>query len=193
MKPTLNTIRSELLSLVAVLGDMDKDQSPLKLSFFPPTDTLSYAESIVTQIRLCNPGKGVDCVDDVQRCIRALIDTVDGVGEFTTEEYEESLEAAEELVEIIRKVQIWKVEPMKTYKLNPEYLPQNLENMNKIDALVEGSVDVADAMQLGEEGTALEIREELKDLHAKDAAKDLAITDQIVREMIDKDILIVAN
>ena len=79
---------------------------------------------------------------------------------------------------------------MKTYKLNPEYLPQNLENMNKIDALVEGSVDVADAMQLGEEGTALEIREELKDLHAKDAAKDLAITDQIVREMIDKDILV---
>ena len=48
---------------------------------------------------------------------------------------------------------------MKTYKLNPEYLPQNLENMNKIDALVEGSVDVADAMQLGEEGTALEIRQ----------------------------------
>ena len=196
MKPTLNSIRSELLSLVAVLGD-SKDQSPLKLSFFPPTDTLSYAESIVTQIRLCNPGKGepktVDYVDGIQRCIRALIDTVDGVEEFTAEEYEESLEAAEELVKIIRKVQIWKVETMKTYKLNPEYLPQNLENMNKIDALVEGSVDVADAMQLGEEGTALEIREELKDLHAKDAAKDLAITDQIVREMIDKDILIVAN
>ena len=75
---------------------------------------------------------------------------------------------------------------MKTYKLNPEYLPQDLENVTRIDNLVTGSVDIADAMQQGEEGTPLDIRKELQELNPVSTAQ----TDEIIQMMIDKEILI---